>query len=368
MYTLSLEIINKCNLNCKYCYLGEKKNTYMSTDIARKSIEIAIHEALKQYDKTLLIYFIGGEPLMAFDILKEITNYANKRCSETGLKSMFSTTINGTLLTDEITDFFIKHKFDLKLSLDGPESVHDLNRIDYAGKGSFKRIMENLPQLRRYEECTQKKVSYAQVITKNNYKRWGDCFKFLLDLGCEKIESGVDHYCAWDDQEINCLQTQFTKVFYIYKEYIQKEKKTIFWNLFDLKLQSFLLPCDFYACKAGLNSIYIAVNGNIYTCMELERFKIGSVETGLDVPRIREIAYIEDKVNVMCEECSYLKNCKTRGCQVSNYEVYQDVYQPVKVNCIITKTVYDLIEKNVSKEQLAKIREELLRRRNHGKK
>lgn len=55
MYTLSLEIINKCNLNCKYCYLGEKKNTYMSIDVAKKSVEIALHEALKQYDKTLLM-------------------------------------------------------------------------------------------------------------------------------------------------------------------------------------------------------------------------------------------------------------------------------------------------------------------------
>ena len=144
MYTLSLEIINKCNLNCKYCYLGEKKNTYMSIDVAKKSVEIALHEALKQYDKTLLIYFIGGEPLMAFSLMKDITDYVNKRCKETELKSMFSTTINGTLLTDEITDFFIKHKFDLKLSLDGPESVHDLNRKDYAEKGSFKKIIENL--------------------------------------------------------------------------------------------------------------------------------------------------------------------------------------------------------------------------------
>lgn len=67
MYTLSLEVINKCNLNCSYCYLGEKKNTYMSIETAKKAINIAVHEAKKQYDRTLTVYFIGGEPLMAYD-------------------------------------------------------------------------------------------------------------------------------------------------------------------------------------------------------------------------------------------------------------------------------------------------------------
>ena len=62
MYTLSLEIINKCNLNCTYCYLGEKKNTYMSLETAQKAIDIAVHEANKQHDRTLMVYFIGGEP------------------------------------------------------------------------------------------------------------------------------------------------------------------------------------------------------------------------------------------------------------------------------------------------------------------
>ena len=66
MYTLSLEIINKCNLNCTYCYLGEKKNTYMSLETAQKAIDIAVHEANKQYDRTLMVYFIGGEPLICY--------------------------------------------------------------------------------------------------------------------------------------------------------------------------------------------------------------------------------------------------------------------------------------------------------------
>lgn len=108
MYTLSLEIINKCNLNCTYCYLGEKKNTYMSLETAQKAIDIAVHEANKQYDRTLMVYFIGGEPLMAFNLMKDAVGYTKKKCQETNLICKFSTTINGTLVTDEIIDFLWK--------------------------------------------------------------------------------------------------------------------------------------------------------------------------------------------------------------------------------------------------------------------
>ncbi len=107
MYTLSLEIINKCNLNCTYCYLGEKKNTYMSLETAQKVIDIAVHEANKQHDRTLMVYFIGGEPLMAFNLIKDAVDYTKKKCQETNLICKFSTTINGTLVTDEIIDFFV---------------------------------------------------------------------------------------------------------------------------------------------------------------------------------------------------------------------------------------------------------------------
>ena len=119
MYTLSLEIINKCNLNCTYCYLGEKKNTYMSLETAQKAIDIAVHEANKQYDRTLMVYFIGGEPLMAFNLMKDAVGYTKKKCQETNLICKFSTTINGPLVTDEIIDFFVENTFEVKVSLDG---------------------------------------------------------------------------------------------------------------------------------------------------------------------------------------------------------------------------------------------------------
>ena len=368
MYILSLEIINKCNLNCSYCYLGEKKNTYMSLNAMKKAVDIAIHEARKQYDKTLLGYFIGGEPLMAIETMKNAVSYVKKRCQEMGLQYIFSTTSNGTLLSESVVSFFVKNKFDLKLSIDGPQYVHDLNRKDYAGNGSLISISDNFNYIKEYEKETGKKISYAQVVTKNNYKFWYQSFQFLLDIGAEKIESSIDHYCKWEDTAINELKERVKEVFYLYKNEILNKNRSLFWNLFDQTLESYLFPCDYYACKAGLNNIFVAADGNIYTCIELPQFYIGNVNTGLDVHRIRKIVYAEDKEAEVCVMCKYKKNCKTRGCQASNFEVNKNIYKPVKANCEVTKTIFELIEKNVPRERIDSLREMAeKRRKNNGK-
>ena len=272
------------------------------------------------------------------------------------------------MITDEIIDFFIENTFELKVSLDGPEHVQNLNRRDYAGNGSFEKIMKNLPLLRKYEQATGNQISVASVVTSNNYQYYAESFQFLLDLGIKKLESGIDYYCAWSDEQLQELREQIEKVFGLYKAYIQKNQEVIFWNLWEQYLKSFLTPCPFYVCKAGLTTCYVTTDGGIYTCAELPEFKIGSVEEGLDVPRIREIIYLEDREDAMCQECQYLRHCKTRGCQMANYEIHQNVYKPIKVNCEVTKWMYHLIQTNLSEKQLEKLKQEYERRYlRHGK-
>ena len=89
-----------------------------------------------------------------------------------------------------------------------------------------------------------------------------------------------------------------------YIKHIYKKSRSNLLESLGTISESFLIPCPFYACKAGLTTCYVTTDGGIYTCAELPEFKIGSVEAGLDVPRIREIIYLEDQEDTMCKKMS----------------------------------------------------------------
>ena len=97
MYSLTLEITKRCNLNCSYCYVENKEKVNMKWKTAQLAIDIAMREAIKQKDKTLSVYFIGGEPLLAFGLLKEIIFYIEKKNEQIGLNIFYSNTIKKTI-------------------------------------------------------------------------------------------------------------------------------------------------------------------------------------------------------------------------------------------------------------------------------
>ena len=86
--------------------------------------------------------------------------------------------------------------------------------------------MKNLPLLRKYEQETGNQISVASVVTSNNYQYYAESFQFLLDLGIKKLESGIDYYCSWSDEQIQGLREQIEKVFGLYKAYIQKKSRS----------------------------------------------------------------------------------------------------------------------------------------------
>lgn len=147
---LLLEVTQECNLRCKYCIydenFSEKRNhcsIHMTRDIAIKSIDHLRHCSKRCNDVS--IGFYGGEPLLRFNLIKEIVSYAKKTLSEKKLN--FSITTNGTLINDVIANFLFREDFGVLVSLDGPEEIHDLWRTDKSNKGSFERTFAGLKRL-----------------------------------------------------------------------------------------------------------------------------------------------------------------------------------------------------------------------------
>jgi len=152
---LILNVTEDCNMRCKYCkasgaYFYERPHSprYMTPNIAEKAIDFFITHSSKSQRRS--ISFFGGEPLLNFNLIKRSVEYA---ISQTGEKNMhFSLTTNGTLLSDDIIDFLVRHNFSLYISLDGPKDIHNKNRVFKNGKGTFDKIIENLQKIKRKSE------------------------------------------------------------------------------------------------------------------------------------------------------------------------------------------------------------------------
>ena len=119
MYSLTLEINQKCNLRCNYCYLQEKNGEEMSEEVLFSAIDFGIKNAVNHNDKKLDIDFIGGEPLINFELIKKAVDYAKLKALNYNIEVSFMITTNGLLLNKEIVDFFISESFNLKISIDG---------------------------------------------------------------------------------------------------------------------------------------------------------------------------------------------------------------------------------------------------------
>lgn len=203
MYSLTLELNQICNLNCRYCYLGEKSGEIMSGETAKRAIDLAFQNTKMHKDKKLWIDFIGGEPLLSFKMIKGLVAYIEEKNIQYQYKLLYSMTTNAVLLSERIVDYIIEKGFNLKISLDGKKEVNDKNRIAWDGISVHDQVVQHLELLRRYEWETGKYVQVTNVITRNNFRNYYDSLVYLTDgIGLKIIDSAMDFSAAWNEDEL----------------------------------------------------------------------------------------------------------------------------------------------------------------------
>ncbi len=168
---LTTEVTQACNLRCKYCVYGDFypfQRKHSSKRIEPFVIEEGINYVYELINarnyKEFQIGFYGGEPLLYFDLIKDIVSYVQKKFK--GWKISFYLTTNGTLITKGMVEFFIKNRFNLAISLDGPKENHDVKRITPSGEGSFEKVYESLRLIKEIDEkYFFSKVSFSCVFS-----------------------------------------------------------------------------------------------------------------------------------------------------------------------------------------------------------
>lgn len=333
---LILQVTQQCNLRCSYCtysgkyYNREHSDKKMSFNVARKAIDFYFEHSTET--DQLNIAFYGGEPLLEFPLIKKCVEYAEKKVYDKKLN--FFITTNGTLLTDEVILFMIKHRFAMTISLDGGKEEHDVNRKFRNGKGSFDIIVKNLQRLRDYDEKYFLSVGYNTVINSNaNLKNVLDYFaesnlfnpmqvrlSMVNETGILKNELFKTDEIFWIPHRYEHLKVLLYLLGKIDGNYIhplyKSDHKAI--ELFYKEIQQHHIEMQTMhhggPCMPGARRMFVNIEGDIYPCEKVSESingtQIGRIEEGFDYKKIYSILNIGQLTEKECLECWNLRLCK----------------------------------------------------------
>ena len=330
-------VTRDCNLRCDYCYL-EKQPNYMSKDIAKKAVEYSIGQLKDNLpDKKIDIVFHGGEPILNFDVVKEIVN--KYKSYNTIYKNFrFSMTTNGTIINEDIIKFLKKNDICLSVSVDGREKEHNLHRKFKSGVDTFNIIIANL--LRYKEEGIDIRV--RMTVTPETVNSIFENYKFFYNMGFRSIPFVLDLYNKkWTKEDMENYYRNFKKII----EFLKNENEEDF-NIFMVNLKNNInIPKGI--CSGGKTSIHFNYNGDLYPCsfsIGEEDYKLGDIFSGINNKKQEWLQEINKKENEQCSGCGFYKVCDSTRCKLLNKSVNGDYYAPCPVNCYKNNAVKRLVK------------------------
>lgn len=341
---LCLHVAHTCNLNCEYCFASQGKyhgdRALMSFEVAKQAIDFLIENSGSR--KNLEVDFFGGEPLMNFEVVKEITAYCRSIEKEKGKNFRFTLTTNGVLLDDEVIDFANRECHNVVLSLDGRKEVHDRLRKTVNGKGSYDVIV---PKFQHFVEKRGNKGYYIRgTFTHNNTDFTNDIFH-MADLGFTELSMepvvcppGDPYALTYDD-----LPVLFEQYEILAKDMLRREKegKPITFYHYMLDLNSG--PCIYKrisGCGSGTEYMAVTPWGDLYPCHQFvgnPDYLLGNVFDGVTNPDVQnEFKLCNAYARPDCKECWAKLYC-SGGCAANAYHATGSVTGTYQYGCELFK-------------------------------
>ncbi len=341
---MCLHIAHDCNLRCKYCFastgdFGEGRKL-MPFEVGKKAIDFLLENSGDR--KNLELDFFGGEPLMNWDVVKDIVIYARSREKEYGKTFRFTITTNGMLLDDEKIDFINKEMFNVVLSLDGRKEVNDRMRVRVNGAGSYDKIVPYYQKL--VKQRGQKDYYVRGTFTKHNLD-FSEDVMHMYDLGFEQVS--VEPVIGSADEPYAITEAELPEIF---SEYENLAKKLMEVNAEKLKCNFFHFmidldqgPCAIKrlrGCSCGNEYVAVTPEGDIYPCHQFvgkEEMKMGNLyENTFDTEIKNYFAATHIYSKSECKNC-WAKFYCSGGCNANNYNYEGDVRKTHKIACELQK-------------------------------
>ena len=337
---LCLHIAHDCNLACKYCFAEEGeyhgRRALMSFEVGKKALDFLVANSGNRVN--LEVDFFGGEPLMNFDVVKQIVEYGRSLEKPNNKKFRFTLTTNGVLLNDEVMEFVNKEMSNVVLSLDGRKEVNDRMRPFRTGKGSYDLIV---PKFQKLAESRNQTNYYIRgTFTRNNLD-FSEDVKHFADLGFKQmsIEPVVgpeeDPYSI-REQDLPQIMEEYDK---LALEYIDRYKKGNGFNFFHFMIDLTQGPCVYKrlsGCGSGTEYLAVTPWGDFYPCHQFvgnEDFLMGNVDEGIIKPEIvKEFGNCNVYSKEKCKNC-FAKFYCSGGCAANSYNFHGTINDAYDIGC-----------------------------------
>lgn len=341
---LCLHIAHDCNLACRYCFAdeGEYKGDkgMMSFEVGKQALDFLIANSGNR--RNLEVDFFGGEPLMNFDVVKQLVRYGREQEKIHNKNFRFTLTTNGVLLNDDIMEFINAEMANVVLSVDGRKNVHDWMRPTRNGKGSYDLIM---PKFQKLAESRGQKNYYVRGTFTHHNLDFADDVLHLADLGFEQIS--VEPVVAADDKEYAIKESDIQQVFDEYdklaKALIEREKNGKKVNFFHFMIDLSGGPCvakRLSGCGSGTEYLAVTPWGDLYPCHQFvgqEEFLMGNVFDGVKKTDIRdEFKLCNVYAKSKCKDCFARFYC-SGGCAANSYNFTGAINDTYDVGCELQK-------------------------------
>ncbi len=337
---LCLHIAHTCNLNCSYCFASQGKyngeRAVMSFEVGKRALDFLVENSGSRHN--LEVDFFGGEPLMNFEVVKQLVEYARSIEKEKGKNFRFTLTTNGLLINDDVIDFCNREMSNVVLSLDGRKEIHDRYRVDYAGNGSWERVV---PKFQKLVNARGGKNYYMRGTFTHANPDFLEDIKKMLELGFTEL-SMEPVVCApgdaeeLTDEDLPIVLEQYEKLAELMLERDREGKPFTFYHyMIDLTGG----PCIYKrisGCGSGTEYMAVTPWGDLYPCHQFvgdEKFLLGNIWDGVTNKPVQcEFASCNVYARSDCRDCWAKLYC-SGGCAANAYHATGSVKGVYKYGC-----------------------------------
>jgi uncharacterized protein len=340
---MCLNIAHDCQLRCKYCFASTgdfgKGRKLMSLETGKHAIDFLLENSGDR--PNLELDFFGGEPLMNFNVVKQIVEYARSREKEYNKKFRFTITTNGLLLDDDKIDFINKEMSNVVLSIDGRKEVNDYFRVLPNGQGCYDMI---IPKYKKLVEGRGDKEYYVRGTFTNRNKDFSNDVFALYEAGFDQIS--VEPVVG-DSDEYALVMDDLPEIFKEYERLadriIENEKNGKKFNFFHFMIDLDQGPCAIKrlrGCGCGNDYVAVTPDGDIFPCHQfvgIDEYKMGNIDEGtFDQEMKKDFAAAHVYSKPDCREC-WAKFYCSGGCNANNYQYEGDIRKAHKISCELEK-------------------------------